>query len=75
MQIKSLDEYLNQIVEEFERAWDDFGGADCVPLDRFDYLAEFIQSFQSGGRFDQKFKRPFHAIIQNLEDGRTRELN
>ncbi len=66
-EIKSVGDYLNNVVSEFEKAWELFAEDEKAPLEKFTRLKEFVQPFEERSPFETKFKKPFHEALRLLE--------
>jgi hypothetical protein len=67
--LDAAQEYLNQVVAEFEDAWEQFAGQEYAPLSRFGNLQEFIQPLPKSEetRFGKEFKKPFREALKAIE--------
>jgi hypothetical protein len=66
-QTKSVEDYLNNLVSEFEYAWELFADGEKAPLEKFTRLKEFVQPFEAKSPFETEFKKPFHEALRLLE--------
>jgi hypothetical protein len=69
--LEAVEGYLNDIVSEFEEAWNVFADGDQATVNDFQKLEDFIRPLTRDQGFDANFKEPFRkalALIQTAAD-------
>ncbi|SDI38748.1 hypothetical protein SAMN04487926_11623 [Paraburkholderia steynii] len=67
--LKSIEEYLGNVLRDYERYFSSFAGQPPThPLAPLQNLEEFTASFKPMTRFSEQFKKPFHEIVDALQN-------
>ncbi|RQS10089.1 hypothetical protein DIE07_14370 [Burkholderia sp. Bp9002] len=67
--LKSIEDYLGDVIGDYEAQFLFFSGQPPMrPLAFLRNLQEFIGPFKSHGPFDERFKKPFHMVVAELQN-------